>query len=216
MKIAPPSNTKSKKPDIIFPLVEDDEEYKLNKNNSTSWELKTVPTDNTSPTYKVMVRILEGNETPRQILRWHKDVLRVCNGVNAATLETREPIMEACMRPGPLNTFNATTRAYAETAYQAALETAEATDATAGNANASDTVRTNGVNHYRNDGHLDVALQEVVTSLLPRKVLAKTKRNLRRDMRKPLDMSVRKCYQAISRINDEELPHLPPFGNVLE
>ena len=32
-------------------------------------------------------------------------------------------------------------------------------------------------------------------------------------MRKPVDMSVRKYYQVISRINNEELPHLPPFGN---
>ena len=213
MKIAPPSNTKRMKPTIMFPLVEDDEEYKLNKNNSTSWELKTLPTVANSPTYKVMVRILEGNETPRQILRWRKDVLRICSGVNATTLQTREPIMEACMRPGPLNTFTATTRAYAETAYQAALEAAEALDATAGNTDASDDVKAHGLDHYRHDDHLDIALQEVVTSLLPRKVLAKTKRNLRRDMRKPPDMTVRKYYQAISRINDEELPHLPPFGN---
>ena len=214
MKIAPSSTSKtSNKPNIIFPLVEDDEEYKLSKNNSTSWELKTVPNDANSPTYKVMVRILEGNETPRQICRWHKDVLRVCVGVNATTLETREPIMKACMRPGPINTFHATTRAYAEAAYEAALEAAAQTDATNGNTDAADAVRAQGLDHYRNNGHLDIALREVVTSLLPRKVLAKTKRNLRRDMRKPVDMTVRKYYQAVSRINDEELPHLPPFGH---
>ena len=48
---------------------------------------------------------------------------------------------------------------------------------------------------------------------MPRKVLAKVKRNLRRDMRKPMDMKVRPYFQALMRINTEELPSLPPFGN---
>ena len=213
MKVAPSSNKMSKKAAIIIPLEEEADEYKLSKDNSTSWELRTVPTNANSTTYKVLVRILEGNETPRQICRWHKDVIKICLGTNATTLEAREPIMEACMRPGPLNIFRATTRAYAETAYHAALEAAEQQDRTAGDTTASDAVKANGVDHYRNNDHLDVALQEVVTNHMPRKVLAKVKRNLRRDMRKPLDMGVRKYYQAISRINDEELPHLPPFGN---
>ena len=64
MKIAPSSTSKTNSKTIIFPLIEDDEEYKLSKTNSTSWELKTVPGDANSPTYKVLVRILEGNETP--------------------------------------------------------------------------------------------------------------------------------------------------------
>ena len=213
MKVAPSSNKMSKKAAIIIPLEEEADEYKLSKDNSTSWELRTVPTNANSTTYKVLVRILEGNETPRQICRWHKDVIKICLGTNATTLEAREPIMEACMRPGPLNVFRATTRAYAETAYHAALEAAEQQDRTAGDTTASDAVKANGVDHYRHNDHLDVALQEVVTNHMPRKVLAKVKRNLRRDMRKPLDMGVRKYYQAISRINDEELPHLPPFGN---
>ena len=36
---------------------------------------------------------------------------------------------------------------------------------------------------------------------------------MRRDMRKPHDMKVRKYYQNLLRLNDEELPNLPPFGN---
>ena len=212
MKIAP-TKSSPKKPPILIPLVEEDDSYKLSKDNATSWELRTVPTNNASPTYKVMVRILEGNETPRQICRWHKDVRKLCVGVNAADLDQRRPIMEACMRPGPLNIFNATLQAHAELAYEAALTAALQTDVTAGDTVASDAVRANGVDHYRHNDHLDIALQEVVTSLMPRKVLAKVKRNLRRDMRKPMDMKVRPYFQALMRINTEELPSLPPFGN---
>ena len=81
--------------------------------------------------------------------------------------------MKACMRPGPFNTFHATTRAYAEAGYEAALEAAAQTDATNGNTDATDAVRGQGLDHYRNNDHLDVALQEVVTSLLPRKATSK-------------------------------------------
>ena len=212
MKIAQPKSS-SKKPNIIIPLVEEDESYKLSKDNATSWELRTVPTNAASPTYKLMVRILEGNETPRQIVRWRKDVIKLCIGVNANTRESRQPIMEACMRPGPMNIFTATLRAHAELAYNEAMKTALAADTTAGNTDASDAVRANGIDHYRTDDHLDIGLQEVVANLLPRKVLPKVKRNLRRDMRKPLDMKVRTYFQALMRVNDEELPNLPPFGN---
>jgi hypothetical protein len=36
--------------------------------------------------------------------------------------------------------------------------------------------------------------------------------HLRRDTQKPVDMKVRKYYQALLRINNKELPNLPPFG----
>ena len=202
----------SKKPDLIIPLIEEEDCYKLSKENATSWELKTNPGAADSPTYKLMVHVLEGNETARQTCRWRNEVLKVCRGSNATDRETRQPIMEACMRPGPRSIFLATLQAHAEQAYRVALQAAIATDTAAGDSAASDAVRAQGVDHYRTNDHLDIGLREVVTNLLPRKVLAKVKRNLRRDMRKPLDMKVRPYYQALMRINDEELDNLPPFA----
>jgi hypothetical protein len=55
------------------------------------------------------------------------------------------------------------------------------------------------------------ALGLTVAALLPRKILAKVKRSLRRDMQKPKDMKVRNYYQNIVRINNEEIPNFPPF-----
>jgi hypothetical protein len=51
----------------------------------------------------------------------------------------------------------------------------------------------------------------VIFDLLPRQVQAKAKRSLRRDTQKPVDMKVRKYYQLLICINNEELPNLPPF-----
>jgi hypothetical protein len=64
---------------------------------------------------------------------------------------------------------------------------------------------------YIND-HLNTGLNFVVQELLPRQVLARAKRDLRRFSRKPAEMKVPSYYQAVGRINDEELPQLPPFG----
>ena len=55
----------------------------------------------------------------------------------------------------------------------------------------------------------------MMTSLLPRQVLAKVKRALRRDMRKPSDMKVRQYYQHLTRVNNEEITGLPPAEKYL-
>ena len=67
------------------------------KENSISWELKTRPTENASPTHKKQVRIAERSETVRQRIAWRQDVIKVCVGLNATDLTSRRPIMEACM-----------------------------------------------------------------------------------------------------------------------
>ena len=46
---------------------------------------------------------------------------------------------------------------------------------------------------------------------MPRRALAKIRRYIRRECRKPADMLVRKYYQRVLRLNVEILPNLPPF-----
>ena len=211
MKVAVPKDGNTKRAVNVLPLDEEPDVYKLDKTNSVSFVLRTVPTDANSPTYKYLVRVLQGDESPRQILRWYTDVEKVCTGLNATTLEAKRPIQEACMRPGPLSNYHAALNVRAKMTYNAALQAAEATDRTAGNTNASDTVKQRGEDYYRHVDHLKNGLQNVVTQAMPRKVLAKAKRDMRRYMRKPPNMKVRKYYAALQRINDEELPILPPF-----
>ena len=101
------------------------------------------------------------------------------------------------MRTGPIAVFKGAIDAQARVAYIQALTAAEAADRAAGNTDASDAVRNNGAEHYIHNDHLDVALNLVVTNYLPRKVLARVKRSMRRDMRKPADMKVRHYYQNL-------------------
>ena len=210
--VLPKGNGSQKKSALLLYLQEDIEEtHTLDKTNSVSWELSTRPGTAGAATYKFQGRILAGDETPRQMMRWRQDVTNICIGLDTATLATRRPIMEASMRAGPKAVFEGALKALSKIAYLTALNAALEADKTAGNTTASDAVRGNGVDHYLDNDMLDTGLQMTITNYLPRKVLARVKRSMRRDMRKPVDMKVRSYYQNLIRMNDEELPNLPPY-----
>jgi len=54
------------------------------------------------------------------------------------------------------------------------------------------------------------ALNQLMTGLLPNKVLQRVKRYLRREARKPFDMNIKSYHMNITRINSEEIPKLTP------
>ena len=205
MKVVPPkSNTVSTKA-ALLPLMEDTEQYKLDKANSVSYELRTQPGDNNSPTYKYLIRVLEGTESIRQVLKWRKDVDKVTIGLNVNDFEAKKPLVETLMRTGPLALFHKSIQVSATAAKSAAI-------AAAAYAAAANTERARPITDFHAAAHIRTALNFVVQQLLPRRVLAKVKRALRREMRKPADMKVRAYYQQIMRINTEEVASLPPFA----
>ena len=205
MKVVTPKEGSQKKPAPFLPLMDEEECYTLDKSNSVSWELSTQPGTAGAVTYKFQGRILDGSESPRQILRWRNSVEKVIAGLNVTTYETTQPIIEAMMRAGPLATFHEALTYSKNYAYQQALAGAADNAARAA-------VTANGVDHYRDVAHMTYATGAVVTSLLPMKILAKVKRSVRRDMRKPADMKVRQYHQCLYRINTEEIPNLPPYA----
>ena len=205
MKVVPPkSNTVSTKA-ALLPLMEDTEQYKLDKANSVSYELRTQPGDNNSPTCKYLIWVLEATESIRQVLKWRKDVDKVSIGLNVNDFEAKKPLVETLMRTGPLALFHKSIQVSATAAKSAAI--AAAADAAAANAE-----RARPITDFHAAAHIRTALNFVVQQLLPRRVLAKVKRALRREMRKPADMKVRAYYQQITRINTEEVASLPPFA----
>lgn len=54
-------------------------------------------------------------------------------------------------------------------------------------------------------------VQKVLESILPRQCLARVKRYLRRECRKPSAMKIRDYCQYIRTMNEQEIPNLPPF-----
>ena len=62
------------------------------------------------------------------MLRWAKDLDKVCIGLNATDLASMKPIMRACMRPRVETLFEATLLALAELDKAVALKTAQVAD----------------------------------------------------------------------------------------
>ena len=217
MKIVPTKDIGPKKAPPILPLEDSEEEYLLDKTNSVTFELYTIPGTTTSTKYKYPVRILTGFETPRQLIRWRNDLAIVVKGLNLTLPAEIYAVHIACMRTGPLAVYQESVEGYKEEAYDEAMKQAKADDAAASSSTATVTTEQDKVRNKGKDGFLEVIhLQHavgvvVVADALPRKALEKAKRALRRDMRKPVDMKVRKYYQSLIRINNEELPNLPPF-----
>jgi len=69
-----------------------------------------------------------------------------------------------------------------------------------------------------NTGHVIVtkAVNTLLTTLMPNKILQRVKRQLRHQARKPLDMKVKTCLLHVNRINHEEIPELPPNYNTAQ
>jgi len=69
-----------------------------------------------------------------------------------------------------------------------------------------------------NAGHVIVtkAVNALLTTLMPNKILQRVKRYLRREARKPLVMKVKTYLLHVNRINHEEIPELPPNYNVAQ
>jgi hypothetical protein len=58
---------------------------------------------------------------------------------------------------------------------------------------------------------INKCLQQVIEAACPYKVLQKQKKNMRRNMHKSRDMTIRQFVNSVTRMNNNELPHLPPF-----
>ena len=209
MKVAPPTYKDSPSKSFLLPLLEDPEEGKLTKENSLKFMLRCVPA-NDDPKYQCQIRILTGNETVRQVLRWRKDVTRLPGGLNIGDVQELVPVLETLM--GAITAANFHSYMVGDDTHRA-TQRYNAAMAAAADAAARTVIRNQGISHYYHMDDVADALNWVVTCALPHKVLARVKRSLRRDMRKPADMTIRKYWSCLTNINVEEIACLPPFGN---
>ena len=218
MKIAPIPNSQlkpfnSKVPILSLVLTEGLDE--LTKGNSHTYELLTDPTDTDSTKYKMNVRILYGGEEVRTILTWYAEVRTVIEGTGATTWAQGKRVAETMMKGNALSQFQHSIDVEEKAAHYLAAETAYETNAGDEDAKkaAQQAIIAAGSVGYRHFNHVHNVLRSVVEQLLPSKCLARVKRSIRRDCRKPRDMPIRTFWQNVNHINQEELPLLPPFRN---
>ena len=94
MKINIPKDNGFQKKTPILTLIDDESSYHLTKANAVSFDLKVDPEKDDSATFKTMVRVLEGNETIHQLLRWQQDVDKVLAGLNAKEVAERLSVLD--------------------------------------------------------------------------------------------------------------------------
>ena len=193
------------KKEAILPLVPSEDEKTLSSENSLQFMLLSNPANADSPKYKVYCRILRGDEDVRTMINWAQDVERVIHGLAVADYNPRIQLAETMMCGTPLTIFQVALQHYKQKEMDRRIEAAAVGNRAA--------IRTAGVNHQDNQLPADVmrAVKKMLTSILPRKVLSRVKRYLRRECRKPTGMKVRTYMQHILRVNLEEIPMLPPY-----
>lgn len=204
MKVSLPKTGYAKKAPIL-PLVREETKKKISKENSLTLTLRVNPSSATGPTYQSVVPYLHGTESPREAIEAVRLIRQAWVGLNIdseGSHANQKSLCERILKDGALDAFTTSVNKQLDEAHAAEL----AAHAAAGGGGAAPdraTVTTREQNVQ--------ALHDTVSSMVPYKALQQVKRYLRRDCRKPQDMKVRTFYVNLRRINNEEIPELPPF-----
>ena len=191
----------------------------LTSTNSVSFSLLSDPTDNDSPKCKVTQRIINGSETIRTFLDWMKETVKILAGLNLTQdnqYDQTVRIAQGMLRGRALSVFNQQLKMLLIIRMNARADAA--CTAAAGDAAAKRTAKEAILNAGRDNAsnkqfvQIGRAIQGTMQALMPKKVLARCKRHLRRHCRKPREMKVREYVHYILQMNEEEFPRLPPFG----
>ena len=221
--MAPPNKTSNSdngdtpRQDVLLPLVAS-APSELTATNSVAYHLLSNPADTTSSKYKVIARIITGTEDVRTLILWSKEVDNILKGLGLTTDAHFEQGLVICrsMMQGRVasifdcNIETSKTKRMNERAQ-------DAFDSNTGNAAAKaaakDAIIQQGWAHADNNQYdmIREALNNVLIALMPKKVLARCKRHLRRSCRKPRGMPVREYVHLVQHMN-HEFTCLPPFG----
>jgi len=209
MKIAPTvknDNYVGKK--ALLPLVPEDE-HPLTKDNSVNLELRTVPTDNTSAKIKVSCRLLRGDEDLRSMIKWLDDVeTKIFPGLNLQDGAPQAAMVSNLMEGSPKESFREKIQELATAARLAAAEAADPNPAQAAHIN----VLAEPLADHTTAALVSEALRFMLQGIMPLKTLERVKRYMRRDCRKPANMKIRYFYQLLNKMNNAEIPRVPPFN----
>ena len=202
MKVAPSNDRPKKKP--LLPLIPEDDDD-MDSGNSVSYNLRVDPTNTDSPTYKKCVRVLAGGESVRACIQWSRDCETVLKGLNITGAQNTYDLLRNLLTGSALTLLESKVTELCQ-----AEQTSQADNETDATRKAAIEART--IMSFINDRFVRKGRQNVMKGLIPNKIVAMVKRYLRRECRKPSDMKIRVYYQHLLRINDSELPLLPPFS----
>ena len=207
--MAPPNETSNSdngdtpRQDVLLPLVAL-APSELTPTNSVAHHLLSNPADTTSSKYKVVARIITGTEDVRTLILWSREVDNILKGLGLTTDAHFEQCLVMCrsMMQGRVASIFDGSIESRKTERMNELAQA-AFDGNTGNAAAKraarDAIIQQGWTHADNNQYAMIrgALNNVLIALMPKKVLARCKRHLRRSCRKPRGMPVREYVHSL-------------------
>jgi hypothetical protein len=209
-KFAPP-------PLSLVPKPWTKEELALRR--SSLFTLRVNPSQTTGPEYKFSIYHIDGTEDLRTVLNWFKDIKRVINGLHAEKAEDKVPLIDGCCSGAASAAFHGKlqkTRQQLErqlNAHQMLVPQQEGETPEQFEERQSTEKATIIAAHALQDQHVLEAVRTVIEMSSPYKALFKQKEWMRNHCRKPYEMKIRTFANHVNRINNDELPHLPPFSN---
>jgi hypothetical protein len=205
---------------LILPFVP--EPIKMTRENSINYKLRVTPADKDSPVYEKSILVLSGDEPVRSVLQWFDSILEIVTGLNASSPEEVDNIVRRTIRNTALTAYDLKHKellAIAKNNARMAAEThnktqhggTDAAPLVLGDAHYQDPqAASNAVKNLTSVADIITCYREVVTYMCPKKLVSRVKRALRRHYRKKPDMTTREWYNHFRRINDVEIPLMPP------
>ena len=202
----------SQKPNALIQLVANADDDEIPVEHSTQFLLSSRPAvadQSNVAKFKTKCRILQGEENVQQLVNWYRQACKVLHGLNITdNYGDAVPVLETMLNGTPLTLFKDSLVSSLEEARETRRQAIDGADVNALAALEAEELNIPENQHWN---QVDRALRHMLTELMPRRALAKIKRYIRRECRKPSDMLVRKYYQRVLRLNVEILPNLPPF-----
>ena len=211
MKIDTKSVNILSKSDTLAILPLESKPVKYTRAQTALFKCRTTPTQADSPTYEVVIKILDGSETLREAITWNKQVEMLRNGLSLDTAAKMEAIILKVTEGHVQTVFKEEVNRLRVKARVAAAEAARdaAVDAPTGIRD-YEAVMAQALDPATDD-MVNKAIHKIVAFMTPTHGLQRVKRYLRRYCRKPADMTVREFWANFQRINNEEIPNMPPL-----
>ena len=208
MKVVLPKTDGKKKisSNCIIPLVQPPTK-KHPKSMLHSFKLRTDPGDANSDKYELTVCRLNSDSQLEETMTFYDSMIsRVLPGLgitNANQGPQAVTLIQGLLDGTPLATFTASIQAQRE----AELAERVAAHHAANNAAPAPTDL-----HAATLDYTHGAMGAIIIWRAPFKALQRQKRYMRRECRKPADMTIRDFFTRFQQLNLENLPQFPPFG----
>ena len=192
-------------------------QIKYRREQTATFKLRVSPTDNDSALYEMVVPFYDGTGTLQECIHARVNLRKVFVGLNANTGADQDRIAQQLLKGVALESYEAGREKRHLERWDEAREVARAASEGQGENARQQAAAAAGA--AEPDLHVEdvlAGLNMMVTAKAPHKALQKAKRDVRRRMRKPAEMTIRDWWAHIQRIVTRDLLNLPPDfeGNV--